>query len=71
MRKWGAVAVLLWVPLMPVAAVHAQYEGSDARYAEQRRQERSKFRWVKLAVGGAVLVIAGGAWVFRKATGKA
>lgn len=59
-----AVSALAWVP-----EAQAQYEGSDARYAEERRESRSQTRWIKIGVGAIALVGLGGAWAYKKLRG--
>ena len=70
MRKLVLVLFALILSLMPVATASAQYEGTDAKYREERRASRSNRGLVKLGIAGVVLVISGGAWVVKKIRGS-
>jgi hypothetical protein len=69
MRRMAGFLILFSVVALPPATALAQYEGSDAAYREERREERRKWRGLKLGISAVILVAAGGVWVFKKMRG--
>ena len=54
---WGLAGLL---SVAPVTATLAQMEGTDAKYRDERRAERSDRRLWKIGIGGAILLVGGG-----------
>jgi O-antigen ligase len=66
MRKIRTSLLAGILSALPAVTVLAQFEETDRQYAEKRSAQRERYNMIKLYIGGALLVIAGGAWVVLK-----
>ena len=70
MRRWGIWIVLFALFCLPSGSALAQYEGTDAAYNKERREERAERRKWKLYAGLGAVVVFGGIAVIKKMRGK-
>ncbi len=67
--KRAAILLVLLCSIGSVPQAQAQYEGSDAKYAAERREERAKMRWFKYGAGGVAIAVGMGYGLWKKYRG--
>ena len=71
MKALRLLCVVAVLSVVPATGAAAQMSGTDSAYNEKRREDRRQWKWIKFGIGGAVLLVGGGAWVVKKIRGDA
>ena len=66
MKKGMMAALVTFSTLITPTLTFAQYEGTDAKYHEERAKDRAENRKLKYMIYGGVIVLAGGYAAFKK-----